>query len=516
MGSVMDFWSAAFSLPGLTLVFFFLALLLAFGFEFINGFHDTANAVTTVIYTRSLKPTPAVLYSGFLNFLGVLFGGVGVAYGIVRLFPQDVVFAPGSGTILVMVVAMLIAAVSWNLGTWYFGLPVSSSHTMIGSIVGVALAYSLLAGKGVSAVPWGEASKVGLGLLFSPLIGFGAAAILLLILKSIIRTPRLYEPPVGDDQPPGWIRYILIFTCGAVSFTHGSNDGQKGMGLMMLILIGFLGGYYALNIDDANSIEQTRTALVTFGEKLDKDYKSFETSDPILLEKMARTVGDKKVLTQIADEKPFNLNEEETATARKHVAERYKKFTTDRQEIIAQLELLKSYTELDPEARLKLRERITKQGDLAKNGNYKVPDTSFFGLIPTEAKLEDKIRKSTEWAPLWVIIGVALCLGVGTCIGYKRIVVTVAEKIGKTHLTYAQGMCAELVAAITIYLASYFKVPVSTTHILNSAVAGTMVANKSGLQGKTVLKIVLAWVFTLPCTMLLAGVLYWFGKMFVK
>jgi PiT family inorganic phosphate transporter len=513
----MDFWSAATSLPGLTMVFFFLALLLAFAFEFINGFHDTANAVTTVIYTRSLKPTPAVIYSGFLNFLGVLFGGVGVAYGIVKLFPQEVVFDPNSKLVLVMVVAMLISAVSWNLGTWYFGLPVSSSHTLIGSIIGVALAYSLLSGKGFNAVPWAEASKVGLGLLFSPLIGFGAAFVLLLLLKSIIKTPRLYEPPVGDDRPPNWIRNILIFTCGAVSFTHGSNDGQKGMGLIMLILIGFLGGFYALNIDDPSSIEETKSALVAMGEKLEVDYSKYteKSGDPILLEKLARIVGDKKILTHIAEDKPFELSEEETIEARKHVKERHDKFVKDRIEILAKLDELKSFNEVPLEERLKLRERITKQGDIAKNGGYKIPGTTFFGLIASETKLEDKIRKSTEWAPFWVIVGVALCLGLGTCIGYKRIVVTVAEKIGKTHLTYAQGMCAELVAAITIYLASYFKVPVSTTHILNSAVAGTMVANKSGLQRKTVTKILLTWVFTLPSTMLLGGLLYWIGKMFV-
>jgi len=510
----MDFWTTATSLPGLTLAFFFSALLLAFAFEFINGFHDTANAVTTVIYTRSLKPTPAVIYSGFLNFLGVLLGGVGVAYGIVRLFPQEVVFDPNSKTVLAMVVAMLISAVSWNFGTWYFGLPVSSSHTLIGSIVGVAAAYSLIAGKGLSAVPWAEATKVGLGLLFSPLIGFLAAFLLLVLMKSIIRTPRLYTPPVGDDQPPGWIRGILIFTCGAVSFTHGSNDGQKGVGLLMLILIGFLGGFYALNIDDDSSLEDTKTGLVTAGEKLEADYAKFleNPTDSALLEKLARTVGDKKVLTQIAEDKPFNLSEDEAVEARKHVTERHEKFVKDRIDLLAKLDALESFNEVPMEDRLKLRERITKQSDVAKNGGYKIPGTAFFGLISSETKLEDKIRKSTEWAPLWVIVGVALCLGVGTCIGYKRIVVTVAEKIGKTHLTYAQGMTAELVAAVTIYLASYFKVPVSTTHILNSAVAGTMVANKSGLQTKTVMKIVLAWVFTLPSTMLLAGLLYWLGK----
>ena len=514
----MDFWSAATSLPGLTMVFFFLALLLAFAFEFINGFHDTANAVTTVIYTRSMKPTPAVIYSGFLNFLGVLFGGVGVAYTIVALLPKDEVFATNSNTILVMVVAMLIAAVVWNLGTWYFGLPVSSSHTLIGSIVGVAMAYSLSVKGDLSEVPWAEAIKVGSGLLFSPLIGFGAAFLLLLLLKSIIKTPRLYEPPVGDDRPPNWIRNILIFTCGAVSFTHGSNDGQKGMGLIMLILIGFLGGFYAMNTEDDSSIEATKRGMVMMKEGFDKDWAKYKenATDLPSFEKMARIIGDKKVLLQIENETtPFVMTQEELVKAVEHVEERYRKLQKDYKAATEQLEGLTTYKSLEVSDRLALRKQLAFVADVAKKGGYSYPDKWMFGQLDTKSKVDGLIRKSIEWAPFWVIVGVALCLGLGTCIGYKRIVITVAEKIGKTHLTYAQGMCAELVAAITIYLASYFKVPVSTTHILNSAVAGTMVANKSGLQGKTVIKIFTAWVFTLPCTMLLAGVLYWIGKMFV-
>jgi PiT family inorganic phosphate transporter len=388
---------------------------------------------------------------------------------------------------------------------------------MIGSIVGVACAYSLMAGKGLSAVPWAEASKVGMGLLFSPLIGFGGAFLLLLLLKSIIKTPRLYEPPVGDDRPPNWIRNILIFTCGAVSFTHGSNDGQKGMGLIMLILIGFLGGFFALNLEDDSSIESTKRGLVMLKENLDKDWAKLQEkpSDMKQLEKVAKAIGEKSVLKQLEEEKPFDLNEEELSEAMKHLTARFEKVAKDQKSATERFAELTSFKTLTSEERLAVRKQLSTLADVASKGGYSYPDKWFFGQLDSKSKVDGLIRKSFEWAPFWVILGVALCLGVGTCIGYKRIVVTVAEKIGKTHLTYAQGMCAETVAAITIYLASYFKVPVSTTHILNSAVAGTMVANKSGLQRKTVLKIFSAWVFTLPCTMLLAGVLYWIGKLFV-
>ena len=218
----MWFWESVSSLPTMTLLFFAIALFIAFAFEFINGFHDTANAVTTVIYTRSMKPTPAVVYSGFMNFLGVLTAGTGVAYGIVNLLPVDLlVDRAGSSAALVMVLSLLLAGVSWNLGTWYLGLPVSSSHTLIGSILGVGLANSLLEGHGLRGVNWTKAGETGLFLLISPVIGFAVAFLLLLLLKRIIKDPQLYEPPKGDEKPPRWIRGVLIGTCGGVSFAHG-------------------------------------------------------------------------------------------------------------------------------------------------------------------------------------------------------------------------------------------------------------------------------------------------------
>ena len=220
-------------------ILLFVALLIALGFEFVNGFHDTANAVATVIYTRSLPANVAVVWSGMFNLIGVLLSSGAVAFGIVSLLPVELILQVGSSAGFAMVFALLIAAIIWNVGTWYFGLPASSSHTLIGSIIGVGITNALLHGRdGTSGVDWSKATEIGYALLLSPLFGFAMAAILLVVLKFVVRSPALYAEPKGDQPPPWWIRGILILTCTLVSFFHGSNDGQKGMGLIMLILIG--------------------------------------------------------------------------------------------------------------------------------------------------------------------------------------------------------------------------------------------------------------------------------------
>ncbi len=448
----MSFWDAVGELPAWSAVFFALALLVAFGFEFINGFHDTANAVTTVIYTRTLKPTPAVAYSGFMNFLGVLLGGTTVAFSIVNLLPVDLLIQSNEQSArlgLVMVLALLFAAIIWNLGTWYLGLPVSSSHTLIGSILGIGLANSYL--TGVDGVNWSKVTEVGLGLLISPVIGFIAAALLLLALKATVKEPRLYIPPQGDDRPPRWVRGVLLATCGGVSFAHGSNDGQKGMGLILLVLIGFLSGHYALDIYDAKKVEPARAGALDAKAKLDAAGKL--------------TPG----LAEDADA------------------------------IAAELDGKASFAELPGDRRKKLRERLYRLSQATEDKATK-----------------DSLTKPIEFVPLWVVVGVAVALGLGTTIGYKRIVVTVAEKIGKTHLAYAQGAAAETVAACTILAADFAHLPVSTTQVLSSGIAGTMAANRSGIQGGTCKKILLAWAFTLPGTVLLSGALYLLGHALVK
>src|SRR5277367_5445584 len=228
----------------------FVALLIALGFEFVNGFHDTANAVATVIYTRAMPANIAVVWSGMFNLFGVLMSSGAVAFGIVSLLPVELILQVGSSAGFAMVFALLIAAIIWNVGTWYFGLPASSSHTLIGSIMGVGITNALLRGRdGTSGVDWSQAANIAKALLLSPLFGFALAAILLFVLKSILQraTPALFGEPKGDQPPPLWIRGILILTCTLVSFFHGSNDGQKGMGLIMLILIGTVPTAYALN-----------------------------------------------------------------------------------------------------------------------------------------------------------------------------------------------------------------------------------------------------------------------------
>lgn len=453
----MSLWDAVTALPASHLLAFAVALLIAFGFEFINGFHDTANAVTTVIYTRSLSPTPAVFYSGILNFFGVLLGGTGVAFGIVNLLPVDMLVASDANAALVTVLALLVAAVAWNLGTWYLGLPVSSSHTLIGSILGVGLASSVFAGKW--GVNWSAAGKVGLGLVLSPLIGFLGAALLLWAMKKLIRNPKLYVPPQGEDRPPGWIRGVLIGTCGAVSFAHGSNDGQKGMGLILLVLIGFLPAQYALDLAHPDLAAEVRESAA----------------------------AARKELTQ----RGVAVNES---------------LTKDFDRIATQLEGIETLAELPTEERWEVRKALLRVSKALKADD----------LTPEVRKAvephREKMTHAIEFVPLWAVVGVALALGVGTTVGYKRIVVTVAERIGTTHLTYGQGAAAESVAAATILVASFTSLPVSTTQVVSSGIAGTMLANGSGVQVPTVRKILLAWVFTLPSTMALSATLYTLGR----
>jgi phosphate/sulfate permease len=448
----MSFVEAVMALPAGQILFFSVALLVAFGFEFINGFHDTANAVTTVIYTRTMQATPAVAYSGVMNFLGVLLGGTAVAFSIVNLLPVDLLVDAKSAAALVMVLSLLLAGVLWNLGTWYVGIPVSSSHALIGSILGVGLANSLWAGNGISGVNWAKAGEVGLALLISPLIGFGLAALLLLTMKRTLREPRLYVPPVGDDRPPGWVRWVLIGTCGGVSLAHGSNDGQKGMGLILLVLIGFLPTYYALDPHNPEKAQEVKAALA-------------------LLRETGAQAGQ-------------NPNED-------------LKFLEERLSGIA------SFAELPAAERWHVHQALFRLARAIQT------DPTLRNREPERRVLAGAI----EFVPLWVVVGVALALGIGTMIGYKRIVITVAEKIGKTHLTYAQGAAAEIVAAATILGADLAHAPVSTTQVLSSGVAGTMAANGSGVQAATCRKILLAWLFTLPGTMLLAGGMFTIGRL---
>jgi len=465
-----------------------VALLIALGFEFVNGFHDTANAVATVIYTRSMPANIAVVWSGMFNLFGVLLSSGAVAFGIVSLLPVELILQVGSSAGFAMVFALLIAAIIWNVGTWYLGLPASSSHTLIGSIMGVGITNALLRGRsGTSGVDWSQAAGIGKALLLSPLFGFALAACLLFVLKTVLAkvTPALFGEPKGDQPPPWWIRGILILTCTLVSFFHGSNDGQKGMGLIMLILIGTVPTAYALNRALPDSQIASFTANSTTASQIIK--------------------GKASGYSVIGNPRPAVTN---------YVAEHqinegtYPSLAVLVEDIGKQVAQYGSFSKVP--------------SDLVgntRNDMYLASEALRFLMKDKEAELsadqvstlnayKGSLDSATKFIPYWVKIAVAIALGLGTMIGWKRIVVTVGEKIGKTHLTYAQGACAEITAALTIAAADGYGLPVSTTHVLSSGIAGSMAANGSGLQWSTIRNIALAWVLTLPAAMILSGVLY--------
>lgn len=472
------------SVPFTTAFFLLLALGLALSFEFVNGFHDTANAVATVIYTHTLKPVYAVVWSGLWNLIGVLTSSGLVAFSVVSLLPVELVLNVGSGAGFAMVFSLLISAIIWNVGTWYLGLPASSSHTLIGSIMGVGLANSLLSGRVFGeGVNWAKAQEVFSSLLVSPIMGFVGAGLLLLLLKALIKRPDLYRSPEGK-APPTWIRGLLMLTCTGVSFFHGSNDGQKGMGLIVLILVGVLPGAFALNpaagpADIQTIVQHARSLEPTLLKHSREVITSQDATDE--LSAYLKTKG-------VATEKTFGA-----------VAGRNR-------EVAIELDGRSNFADLTVEQRKGFRSDIyllsETIGKLLKQ--RKISD-------PAEARAmsayQASLQKQTKYIPSWVKVAVAIALGFGTMIGWKRIVVTVGEKIGKEHLTYAQGASAELVAMATIGLADKFGLPVSTTHVLSSGIAGTMAANRSGLQMETLRNIVLAWVLTLPiCVLLGAGI----------
>src|SRR6202522_1026249 len=464
-----------------------IALLIALGFEFVNGFHDTANAVATVIYTNSLSPNLAVVWSGAFNFLGVLFSTGAVAFGIVSLLPVELILQVGSGAGFAMVFALLIPAILWNLGSWYFGLPSSSSHTLIGSIIGVGLMNQLMAANpsGASGVDWSQATKIGETLLVSPLIGFSAAWLLLSILKATVKIPALYKEPEGTKPPPLWIRGLLILTCTGVSFFHGGNDRQKGMGLIMLILIGTLPTAYALN---TTTHKTDIDNFVTISAQAQNVMSHYSQGGP-----------------------PANPHEAalDLVRARAVTPQGVSALSPLAESISTRVNQYHSLDKVPAGSMVNIRNDMYLVSEglrfMAKDKSLNVSEADQKVLGSYKAQLDH----STKFIPTWVKVAVAIALGLGTMIGWKRIVVTVGERIGKTHLTYAQGASAEIVAMATIGAAEMYGLPVSTTHVLSSGVAGTMVANKSGLQWATVRNLLMAWVLTLPVSIALAGGLYW-------
>jgi PiT family inorganic phosphate transporter len=465
-----------------------LALLIALGFEFVNGFHDTANAVATVIYTHSLEPNIAVVWSGICNLAGVLLSSGTVAFAVITLLPVELILQVTSGAGFAMVFALLIAAILWNLGTWWLGLPASSSHTMVGSIIGVGLANQLLnPHTGTSGVDWDQAMKVLKALLISPVIGFVVAGMLILLAKQVAKFPELYEAPKGDQPPPLPIRALMVLTCTGVSFFHGSNDGQKGMGLIMLILIGTVPTAYALN--HAVSPAEVQSFIVASeqaGHILDRHV------DP-------NGVLGSDARTEVTDYIRTKQIQPDTILALRELVE----------DLDHEVILYKEFKAVPPQDQANVRNDMYVTSEaLPLMAKAQAPAFS----ADERAVLKNykgELDKATKFIPTWVKVAVALALGLGTMVGWKRIVITVGERIGKEHLSYAQGASAELVAVATIFVADKFGLPVSTTHILSSGVAGTMAANGNGLRFATVRNIAAGWVFTLPAAALLSGLLYW-------
>ncbi|NOS93549.1 MAG: inorganic phosphate transporter [Cyclobacteriaceae bacterium] len=450
-----------------------LCLAAVCAFEFVNGFHDTANAVATVIYTHTLKPWVAVIWSGTWNFLGVFAGGITVAMGIVNLLPVETLVDQNIAHSLSMIAALLLTAIFWNLLTWYLGIPCSSSHTLIGSILGVGLAYSFLPEATGEAVNWGKAQEIGISLLVSPLFGFSVTIILMYLIRVATKKTEtgdaLFKEPKKNTPPPFWIRGILFLTCTLVSFFHGSNDGQKGVGLVMLVLIGIVPAYFAIN----NNLDTRQLpASITKIEQV------VTTIDSTTLSK-----GDRAKLSQVIV------------------------MTNDLQ---TKFRLVNSAGSIPKDDKFVVRKDIMlidrHLKDLMKKDEVRLSETDKKTLTSSMKE----VRKVTDYSPTWVILMISLSLGLGTMIGWKRIVKTVGEKIGKEHLTYAQGASAEMVASITIGLSTSFGWPVSTTHVLSSGIAGSMVANKGvkNLQPDTVRNILLAWFLTLPVVMIMGGGLF--------
>ena len=470
-----------------------IALLIALGFEFVNGFHDTANAVATVIYTHSLPPHIAVVWSGLFNFLGVLTSSGAVAFGIISLLPVELILQVGSSAGFAMVFALLISAILWNLGTWWLGLPASSSHTLIGSIIGVGIANALMHGRdGTSGVDWSQVSKVGYSLLLSPVIGFLFAGLLLWVLRRVVSQPQLFEAPKTKDAPPWWIRSLLVLTCSGVSFAHGSNDGQKGMGLIMLILVGTVPLSYGLNR------AMPASEMGHFVQVAQATEHSLQLAAPLVAPAQPRAVLTRYIRSQQWQPEVIPALAAVTAQIGKQIAA-HGSLAEVPQSSVGNV---RNDMYLASESIRLLQQSKDAHLDKAVLDNLKT--------------FKGELDSATKFIPVWVKVAVAIALGLGTMVGWKRIVVTVGEKIGKTHLNYAQGASAEVVAMATIGAADAFGLPVSTTHVLASGVAGTMAANRSGLQMSTLRNLLMAWVLTLPVAIALSASLYWlFSKLFV-
>jgi phosphate/sulfate permease len=449
-------------------------------FEFINGFHDTANAVATVIYTRSLKPRTAVIWSGMWNFIGVNIGGIAVAIGIMNLLPMEALVDQNVYHNVAMIMALLITAIIWNLATWYFGIPCSSSHTLIGSIFGVGLAFMFINPDGAVALNWTKVMDAGLSLFISPVFGLGFALLLMYLFKKLVKKKKFFLPADPEKKPPFWIRGILVLTCTSVSYAHGSNDGQKGVGLVMIILISLLPAKFALDQskNQTNMMGNTRV-ISAYINKIDTtkvDTKQLKVINLVKtdLSEINRIIESSDITSEIAESKRFQVRTDIITIARSS-------------------------------------EKLISDDTFIKSGALSSKEISH---LKSNIK---ELKSFTEFAPWWVILFISVSLGLGTMIGWKRIVMTIGEKIGKQHLSYAQGASAEIVAASTITASTLLGLPVSTTHVLSSGIAGSMMAEGGikNLQMGTIKNIAIAWIITIPVTVALSCGLFLLFRLFV-
>lgn len=455
------------------------SMLLVMAFEATNGFHDAANAVATVIYTNSLKPAQAVVWSGFMNFAGVIIGGISVAYALVELLPAEVLSPPSGAPAVGMLVALFASALFWNIGTWWFGLPNSSSHCLIGALIGIALGNAFVRDQSFQdAIQWAQVRNVLEALALSPILGCILSALLYFGLRRLTHDRNLYEQVSGEQPPVWWMRGILILTCTGVSLAHGTNDGQKSIGLIMLSIIGIFPALFALNpaaVQSLDSLFETAQQATPLIQRYGNDEKD-RALDAAKRLQSVQSPKSEAALTAILV--PARLTGHDLAL-RSDIAKQRSSVRDDVYQLVAQL----------------------KHVEEAK------------GIADGDKKVTQHLRKqlgeTVEYAPWWVRILSALCLGIGTMIGYRRIVTTLGQRLGNVHLTPAQGASAELVSSILIGISGFTGLPVSTTHIVTSGIAGTMVSSGAGLRYGMLLRIAIAWLVTLPVTITIAGVLYY-------
>ncbi len=476
---------------GVILAMLVACFVLVLAFEATNGFHDTSNAVATVIYTNALKPVPAVVWSGLLNFIGVLVGGIAVAYALVEILPPDVLTPPDGAPAVPMLVSIFATALCWNVLTWALGIPNSSSHCIIGTLIGVACGDALLQSRALGeGVDWHQIIQVLEALAISPLLGLVGAGGLYGVLRLVLRSKgHLFEPPEGDKPPVWWLRGLLVLTCTGVSFSHGTNDGQKSIGLIMLTVIGLMPATFALNPDvprQMAALGQNAAAALPLIERYGDDHKARGLDAARALQAAGTRAGDVAATppaTQHADAPRTRPGGSDVAAVQPapsaDVPQTPAQLRGDVYEVLAQL----------------------KHASEAAG----LPREDKAGI----ARLRAEMGPPVQYAPIWVRMLSALCLGLGTMVGYKRIVRTLGERLGHGHMTPGQGASAELVGAVLIGTAGLTGLPVSTTHIITSGIAGTMVAGGQGVQGGMLTRIALAWLFTLPVTMAMAGALFY-------